>query len=62
MKKTIQNDVPRCPECSALMSDFVRHLHRYFMCHDCGALYVVVGIGKAENEIIVSDSESENIA
>lgn len=57
MQWTIQNNVPRCPKCSAFMGDFLYHQHRYFQCNDCWALYQVIGTGKTDIELVISDEE-----
>lgn len=55
----IQQNVPMCPECSAMMS--IRHQkgHMYFFCHDCLNIYKVVERGQAEIELIVTDGTDE---
>ena len=60
MVTTISQTVPICPECQALM--IKRHLSDvYFCCTDCKQILKVIGAGKSDNELIVTDGrENEN--
>jgi len=51
----IQQNVPMCPKCSALMS--VRHQYDnlYFSCDCCKLILKVIDNGQAEIELIVTD-------
>lgn len=54
MVTTILQTVPICPECQALI--IKRHLADvYFCCTDCNSILKVMGPGKTDNELIVTD-------
>lgn len=57
MVTIILQTVPICPECQAMM--FKRHQQNdvYYICHDCKNILKVIGQGKAENEVIVTDGK-----
>ena len=58
MITTILQTVPICPECQALM--IKRHYDDvYFCCSDCGNILKVIGAGKSDNELIVTDGREE---
>ena len=58
MVAIISQTVPICPECQALM--IKRHLTDvYFCCADCKAILKVIGAGKTDNELIVTDGREE---
>lgn len=56
----IVQHTPMCPECSALLNHRLQDLHSFYFCTDCGKIYKVIGAGKAEIELIVTDREEEN--
>lgn len=58
---TIHQNVPMCPKCSALMAQRHQCNHTYYFCHDCLGIYKVIGTGKAEIELIVTDREERQI-
>lgn len=52
----ILQTVPICPSCQALMMK--RYTDKtYFVCADCKKILKVIGPGKAENELIVTDGK-----
>ena len=53
----ITQTVPMCPECSVMMSSRVSKGRWFFFCHDCLKILEVIGTGKAEIELIVTDRE-----
>ena len=55
----IQNNVPRCPSCSALMFMTERNNKLYMVCHDCLKPYRVEDNGQAEIELYVTDVKEE---
>ena len=57
MNYIISQNVPICPECSALM---VKRETKevYYHCLDCMKILQVIGNGKAEVELIVTDGAS----
>ena len=58
MVAIISQTVPICPECQALM--IKRHLTDvYFCCADCKTILKVIGAGKSENELIVTDGRED---
>lgn len=59
--KTISQNVPMCPKCSAMMSRRHQHDQTYYFCHDCLSIYKVIGMGKAEIEIIITDRADEDL-
>lgn len=56
MNYIVQQNVPMCPHCSALMTK-VRGVEVFFRCNDCASKFQIVGIGQAEIELIVTDGE-----
>lgn len=59
MLNVITQNVPICPKCKASL--LPKHqVYMYFFCIDCMSIYRVVGNGKAENELIVTDKELED--
>ena len=56
MVTKILQTVPICPDCQAMMvrrhTDLV-----YYCCSDCKKIVQVVGVGAAENELIVTDGK-----
>jgi DNA-directed RNA polymerase subunit M/transcription elongation factor TFIIS len=57
MVTIILQTVPICPECQAML--FKRHQKNdtYYCCLDCMNILKVIGQGKAENEVIVTDGK-----
>ena len=51
----IQQNVPMCPNCSALMWNMVYSNHVVYVCSDCNGIFPVIKNGQAENELLVSD-------
>lgn len=60
MRWIITQTVPMCPDCSAMMSGRINKGKWFFFCHDCLKILKVIGRGKAEIELICSDSEVED--
>ena len=60
MNYVIQQNVPTCPKCSALM--FARHQYDnlYFSCGDCKLILKVIDNGQAEIELIVTDDMEQD--
>ena len=52
-----QQNVPMCPRCSALMFSRGQNGSLYYVCHDCKAIFKVIGTGKAEIELLATDEE-----
>ncbi len=59
MTITMQQNVPICPRCSALMITRYQYNNLYFVCQDCKAIFKVIGKGQAEIELIVTDEREE---
>lgn len=61
MITTIQNNVPRCPRCSAAMFRRLQtgKVDNYFVCNDCGAIYRIVDNGQSEIEILITDETED---
>lgn len=57
----ISQNVPMCPKCSALMAQRHQCGQLYYFCHDCLGIYKVVGVHKAEIELIVTDTEERRM-
>lgn len=55
----MQQNVPMCPKCSALMITRNQYNNLYFVCQDCNAVFKVIGKGQAEIELIVTDEGEE---
>lgn len=51
----MQQNVPMCPKCSALMITRHQYNNLYFVCQDCNTVLKVIGKGQAEIELIVTD-------
>ena len=51
----IQQNVPMCPYCSAMMSTRHQRGNLYYFCHDCLKILQVVDNGQAEIELLVTD-------
>lgn len=51
----INQNVPICPKCKAGLSRAVQDKDVYYFCLDCMSIYKVIGTGKAENELIITD-------
>ena len=65
MNIVLQQNVPICPHCSALMvrriqTEDEKNLNNlFFFCTDCKAIFKVVGKGKAEIELVVTDGRRD---
>lgn len=59
MIQTLQQNVPICPECKALMLTRTQNGSLFFACVDCKAIFKVVGKGKAEIELLVTDRSKQ---
>lgn len=59
MNYLISQNVPTCPECSAMMLKRHQANESYFHCVDCMKILKIVGTGKAELELIVTDKWEE---
>jgi endogenous inhibitor of DNA gyrase (YacG/DUF329 family) len=57
MVTIILQTVPICPECQAMMIKRHQQTDAYFCCTDCKTILKVIGQGKAENEVIVTDGK-----
>lgn len=55
MIQTLQQNVPICPECKALMLTRTQNGSLFFACVDCKAIFKVIGKGKADIELVVTD-------
>lgn len=58
MTLAMQQNVPMCPSCSALMFTRGQYGSLYFICGDCKSIFKVIGNGRADIEIIVTDTET----
>lgn len=47
---TIQEKIPICPECGAVMK--LNNIYLEFMCFDCKAKYRIIDFGHNEREVI----------
>jgi hypothetical protein len=57
----VQQDVPMCPKCKAMMWQRHQDKDLYYVCHDnISHVYKVTSIGQAEIELIVTDTKEEN--
>lgn len=54
----IQNNIPRCPKCAAMMEERL-YAHRYFIC-ECGFIGVVADVNKSDGELVISDKEDKS--
>lgn len=59
MKYFMQLTVPRCSECSSLMYLSPHGDIMYYVCNDCNKVYRVIGNGKLDGEICVSDNATD---
>lgn len=55
MLLTIQQNVLICPKCSAAMHRRIYHEHIYYICADCKSIWKVIGNGKVDLEVMVTD-------
>lgn len=53
----ISQNVPICPDCSAMMVKRHQNNEIYFFCADCKSIYQVIDNGTAEIELIVTDGK-----
>ena len=60
MNYIISQNVPICPDCSGLMLKRHQADDIYYHCTDCVKILKVIGTGKAEIELIVSDGREIN--
>ena len=60
MNYIISQNVPICPECSGLMLRRHQINDTYYHCVDCLKILKIVGTGKAEIELIVTDGKEEH--
>ena len=51
----IQQNVPMCPECSAMMSTRHQKGKMYLFCHDCLKILQILDNGQSEIELLCSD-------
>lgn len=58
MITAIQMTVPRCTECSSMMmkSPSPDGNEMYYICYDCNKVLRVIGRGKLDGEVLVSDN------
>jgi tRNA(Ile2) C34 agmatinyltransferase TiaS len=56
MKTIMQSNIPRCPDCASMMSSILRRADIYYQCEDCRATFKVIGKGKIDNEVLISDN------
>ena len=56
MVKILQQNVPMCPVCGALMKRRHYGEHTYFICADCKAIWKVLDGGQAEIELVITDN------
>ena len=52
----ITQNVPICPKCSAGLLNRKQDNEIFYFCLDCMSIFQVIGTGKAENELIVTES------
>lgn len=57
MVTIILQTVPICPECQAMLIKRHQQNDVYYCCLDCKTILKVIGQGKAENEVIVTDGK-----
>ena len=55
----ITQNVPTCPKCSAGLFKRNQYKDTFYFCIDCMSIFQVIGTGKAENELIVTDKEGK---
>ena len=55
----IQQNVPMCPNCSALMWNMIHENQIIYVCSDCNGIFPVVKNGQAEDELVVYDKIGE---
>ena len=55
----ISQNVPICPNCSALMWNMPHGKQILYVCSDCNSIFPLIKNGQAENELIVSDKMGE---
>lgn len=60
MNYLISQNVPICPDCSGLMLRRHQALDTYYCCNDCMKILKVIGTGKAEIELIVTDGKQSD--
>ena len=59
MNFVIQQNIPICPNCSALMTRrYGKDKELYFVCPDCNAIYKFMENGQTDNELIVTDESN----
>ena len=51
----IQQNVPMCPDCSAMMWSMVHNNQILYICSDCNGIFPLIKNGQAENELVISD-------
>lgn len=57
----IEQKVPTCPVCSALMWKRYQGKDLFFVCNDdCSHIYKMIEMGQTENELIVTNGEKNN--
>lgn len=52
----IQQNVPICPNCSAMMWKRYQGNHLYFICNDCKEIFKVIENGQAEIELLATNN------
>lgn len=60
MNYLISQNVPICPECQGLLMKRYQNLEAYFYCVDCKTILRIIGTGKAEIELIVTDGKEKS--
>lgn len=50
-------DVPRCPNCSALLYKQMQEGQSFYVCHDCRKIFKVLGNGHSDNEVEIAEGE-----
>lgn len=61
MITSIVPSIPICPVCSALLTKRYVDDTTYFACPHCKGAYKVVGHGKADNELLISDNALDKV-
>lgn len=56
MKTIMQSNIPRCPDCASMMSCIPRGADIYYHCEHCKGTFKVIGKGKIDNEVLISDN------
>ena len=56
----INQNVPICPECKAMLFKRIQNHKTYYCCLDCMSIFALQGVGKSENELIVDRKEQED--